>query len=72
VYATVLPTVIGEAVRMQPQGPDEALAFLKHLWPLLPVISGIFAVAAIAISGTMLGAIGHAYKAVTASDEAAG
>jgi hypothetical protein len=69
-YLTVIPTIVVEAVRHQPQGPDEALAFFKSLWPLLPVLAGIFIVAAIAITGLVLGAIGRAYKAVTAPEEA--
>ncbi len=70
-YATVVPTVIVEAIRQQPQGKAEAIAFLKSLWPVLPVLLGAYLVAAIAISGLVLGAVGKAYKAVTAPDEAA-
>jgi hypothetical protein len=68
-YMTVIPTVVFAAIRQHPEGPEQALAFLKSLWPLLPLFGGIIFVAAIAITGLMLGAIGTAYKAVTAQAE---
>ena len=70
-YVTVVPTVILEAVRQHPHSPEEAMAFLKTLWPLLPVLGAINLVAVIAITGLTFGAMGHAYNAVTAPDEPA-
>lgn len=70
IYATVIPTVFVQVINIQPDGPAKGLAFLKSLWPLLPVIVGIELIAGLFISGTILGAIGKAYKAVTAEDAA--
>ncbi len=70
-YATVLTTVIAAAVSIhdQPQTPQQAMVFLKSLLPVLPVVLGVYLAAAIAIGGLVMGAIGKAYKAVTAPDE---
>jgi membrane-anchored glycerophosphoryl diester phosphodiesterase (GDPDase) len=69
-YATVLGTFAIEAARMHPQGPAQALAVLKELLPLLPVILGVYLLAAIACTGLVYGAMGAAYKAVTAPEAA--
>jgi hypothetical protein len=69
-YVTVLSTLVIEAVRMHPAGPEEAAAFLRALLPVLPVIVGVFILACIAMTGLVYGAMGAAYKAVTAPDAA--
>ena len=70
VCATLFSTVVPEAMRQHPQGPEQALKFLKSILPVLPAIAGIYLVSIIAVTGLALGAIGRAYKAVTAPEEA--
>jgi hypothetical protein len=70
VCATLFTTVVPEAVRQHPKGPEQAFEFLKSILPVLPVIAGIYLVSIVAVTGLALGAIGRAYKAVTAPDEA--
>jgi hypothetical protein len=53
-----------------PHGPEAAMAFFKAIWPVVPVLAAICIVLAIALTGLILGAMGHAYKAVTAPEEA--
>jgi hypothetical protein len=65
IYATVIPTVLVQVIRLQPNNASDAMAFLTSLWPLIPVIIGIELVAGVLLSGTVFGAIGAAYKAVT-------
>lgn len=65
-------TIVSLAASGHPPKTDaEVLTFFKSLLPLLPVFFGIWVVAAIALNGLVLGAIGKAYKAVTAPDEVA-
>ena len=70
VCATVFTTVVPEAMRQHPKGPEQAFEFLKSILPVLPVIGGVYLVSIVAITGLALGAIGRAYKAVTAPEEA--
>ncbi len=63
-YLTVLPVVMTEAIKQHPQGPAEAMAFLKSLWPLLPTVLAIYVLLGIALAGLMTGAIGTAYKSL--------
>jgi hypothetical protein len=67
-YVTVLSTILIEAVRMHPAGPEQAAAILRALLPVLPVIAAVFILACIAMTGLVYGAMGAAYKAVTAPD----
>ncbi|MDR3528012.1 MAG: hypothetical protein P4L57_12120 [Rhizomicrobium sp.] len=66
IYATIIPTVLVQVLRFQPHSAPDAMAFLRSLWPLIPAIIGIELVAGVLLSGTVFGAIGAAYKAVTA------
>ncbi len=68
-YLMLVPTVIVEVIRHQPQGPEVAVAVINSLWPLLPVIAAVELILVIAVTGLTLGAIGHAYKAITAPEE---
>jgi len=73
-YVTVLSTIIATVVHHHPAGPAgpaEVVAFLKALLPMLPVVLGLYLVFAIATVGLIYGAIGQAYKAVTAPEETA-
>jgi hypothetical protein len=69
-YGTLFATVAVQAIRMHPHGPDQIRQFLVSLLPLLPVLGGMLFIAVIVFKGLLLGAIGSAYKAVTASEEA--
>jgi hypothetical protein len=69
-YVTVLSTILNEAARVHPAGPEQAAAFLKAFLPILPVIAAIFILACIAMTGLVSGAMGRAYKAVTAPEDA--
>ncbi len=64
---TILPVAITEAMKL-PKHPVETdiLAFMHHMIPLLPAVATILVLQSIAMRGLMTGAIGSAYKAVTA------
>jgi hypothetical protein len=70
VCAMLFTSVVPEAMRHHPKGPEQALEFFKSILPVLPVIAGVYLVSIVAVSGLALGAIGRAYKAVTAPEEA--
>jgi hypothetical protein len=70
VCATLFTTVVPEAMRHHPKGPEQVFEFLKSVLPVLPAIAGIYLVSIVAVTGLALGAMGRAYKAVTAPDEA--
>jgi hypothetical protein len=61
-YLTVIPVVMTEAIKQHPEGPAEAMGFLKSLWPLLPILLAVYVLLIIALLGLMTGAIGTAYK----------
>lgn len=66
-YATVLPTIFVQVAHMSMQPtPQEGLAFLVSLWPLIPTLVLIWTFAGLSMAGILLGAMGKAYKAVTA------
>ena len=69
VCMTLFATVVPEAIRQHPKGPEQAFEFLRSILPVLPVIAGIYLVSIIAVTGLALGAIGRAYKAVTVPEE---
>jgi hypothetical protein len=48
--------------------PEMAGAFLNALLPVLPIMLIIHLIGALAVTGTLLGAIGRAYQAVTADE----
>jgi hypothetical protein len=69
---SILPVVISQALRL-PHHPsaNDILAFLRGLLPLLPLVAAILIAQSIAVRGLLAGAIGSAYKAVTAEPTAA-
>lgn len=69
-YGTLIATVVVQATRIHPHGPEEVCRFLASLVPLLPVLGAMILVAAVVFKGLVLGAIGGAYKSVTAPEEA--
>ena len=76
-YAAVIPVVLGAAMHMAPTEDAAAnaaagIAFLKSLLPLLPAFLIIELVAGIVLFGTLWGAIGKAYQAVTQEGESCG
>jgi hypothetical protein len=70
VHFTILASVLSVvATGHEPKTPAEVMTILKSLLPVLPVILAVYLVAGIAMAGLVAGAIGKAYKAVTAPDE---
>lgn len=69
-YGTIFATVVVQVARLHPEGPKHVCEFLKSLLPLLPALGAMIVVAAVVFKGLVLGAIGAAYRAVTASEEA--
>ena len=69
---SILPVVISQAIRL-PHDPTakDILDFLRGMVPLLPLIAVVLVAQSIALRGLLAGAIGTAYKAVTAEPAAA-
>jgi hypothetical protein len=69
IYTTVLSTIAGTGIAHQgAPTPEMFAAILKSLVPVLPILICIYLAMIIAIVGLSLGAVGKAYKAVTAED----
>lgn len=64
---SILPVVISQAMRL-PHDPtaQDILDFVRGLLPVLPLVAVILIAQSIALRGLLAGAIGTAYKAVTA------
>ena len=67
IYATMLSTLISIGLQ-QPDmnSPAAAIAMLQSMLPLIPVVLVIVFLMMVSITGLTLGAVGKAYKAVTA------
>lgn len=70
VYTLLISTVVVEVARQAPQTPEQTLHFLKTLLPVGAMLAGAYLAGIFAMYGAMLGAVGEAYKAVTAKEEA--
>jgi hypothetical protein len=65
----IMPTLFPLITELGNQpDPAEAAAFLKALLPILPILAVIHLISALVITTTLLGAIGTAYRAVTADE----
>lgn len=65
--ATLMPVFITQAAHFGPHpSPDEMMGLLTALLPVLPAFIVIELLSSLVMLGTMFGAIGKAYKAVTA------
>ncbi len=72
IYITAFSTIFSAAaLHPEPQTPEQAINFMKTFLPVLPVLGCVYLALVVALTGLKLGAIGKAYKAVTAPDEAA-
>jgi hypothetical protein len=69
--ATLMPAFMTQAAHLGPNPPPaEMMGLFTALLPLLPVIIAIELLSGLVILGTMLGAVGKAYKAVTVDETA--
>ena len=68
---SILPVVISQAIRL-PHDPTakDILDFLRGLVPLLPLVAVVLIAQSIALRGLLAGAVGTAYKAITAEPAA--
>ena len=69
---TVLPPVMAVITKMPPgQAGEHVHAMLQAFWPVLPAIVAVTLVERLVLAGLFAGAVGTAYKAVTAPPDKA-
>jgi hypothetical protein len=65
----ILPTFFPAMTKLGSQpDPAQAAALLKAMLPVLPILAAVHLIGALVMTGTLLGAIGKAYRAVTADE----